>query len=62
MKSLTFCSHYLQNVDTRLTHEERNYDGTPIGVARNCQLERITLEQVHRHVLFNYDIIDPYIR
>ena len=61
-ESLTFCSRYLQNVDTRLTREERNYDGTPIGVARKCRLERITLEQAHRHVLFNYDIIDPYIR
>ena len=59
---LVFCSHYLQNVDTRLTREERNYDDNPIGVSRKYRLERITLEQAHRHVIFNNDIIDTYRR
>ncbi|KAK7293883.1 hypothetical protein RJT34_16760 [Clitoria ternatea] len=59
---LTFCSRYLKDdVQTKFNRPMRNLDGL-IGDGVMTSLEPLVWEQEHRYVLFNSDIIEPYIK
>ena len=61
---LTFCSRYLDDVETKLTRPSRNSSceevGRGLGKGRSVYLDPITREQGHRYVLANSDSITPY--
>ena len=59
---LTFCSRYLHDVETKLTHEDRNTDGVPIGVGLQHEEDHEILEKAHRYVLFNTKSVELYRR
>lgn len=59
---LTHCSRYMSDgVQTKFNKPPRNLDG-PVGEGVMTTLEPLTWEQAHRYVLFNCDIIKPYIK
>ena len=53
-ESLTFCSRYLDSVETVFTRPARNIDDAK-GSITNITLDPISLMQAHRYVLFNND-------
>jgi hypothetical protein len=59
---LTYCSRYLSDdVQTKFNNPPRNLDG-PVGEGVMTTLQPLTWEQAHRYVLFNCDIMKPYIK
>ena len=61
---LTFCSRYLNDVETKLNRRPRNYEGEQegrgLGKGKLILLDDIAYEQAHRYVLANSDIVDPF--
>ena len=74
---MTFCSRYLEDIETRLNRPSRNYDGGgdstvqlpifkmhghPFGKETTTMLDSEILSKAHQYVLFNCDAVDPFIR
>lgn len=72
---LTFCSRYLQDVETTFTRPQRNSDhqdsvepflfssgGRILGKAEGVVLDNMALAQAHRYVLLHYEGITQYRR
>jgi len=58
-ESLTFCSRFLHNVETKSNRVDRYIDGY-IGSPTRTSLSTIEFAQVHRCILFSQDIIEKY--
>ena len=67
---LTFCSRYMKDTETRLCRPERNDDdnvdestgrGRTIGAAIIKSLSRDELDKAHRNVLFNAEVVAPFL-
>ncbi|XP_077251807.1 uncharacterized protein LOC143891036 [Tasmannia lanceolata] len=74
---LTFCSRYLEGVQSKLNRPVRNDEdahvemeegfsifslaGRPLGEVKSCPLDQTTIEQAHRYVLFNCPAVIPFI-
>ncbi|XP_077248875.1 uncharacterized protein LOC143888370 [Tasmannia lanceolata] len=74
---LTFCSRYLEGVESKLNRPVRNDEdghvemeegfsifslaGRPLGEVKSCPLDQTTIEQAHRYVLFNCPAVSPFI-
>ncbi|KAK5771497.1 hypothetical protein PVK06_047706 [Gossypium arboreum] len=71
---MTFCSRYLEDVETRLNRPNRNAGlndhnlaetylfqsyGEPIGKVEIVELDDISWIQAHRYVLFHHDLVEP---
>ncbi|KAK5846280.1 hypothetical protein PVK06_002563 [Gossypium arboreum] len=71
---MTFCSRYLEDVETRLNRPNRNAGlndhnlaetylfqsyGEPIGKVEIAELDDISWIQAHRYVLFHHDLVEP---
>ncbi|KAK5811424.1 hypothetical protein PVK06_026755 [Gossypium arboreum] len=71
---MTFCSRYLEDVETRLNRPSRNAGlsdhnldetylfqsyGEPIGKVEIAKLDDISWIQAHRYVLFHHDLVEP---
>ncbi|KAK5771855.1 hypothetical protein PVK06_048106 [Gossypium arboreum] len=71
---MTFCSRYLEDVETRLNRLSRNAGlndhnlaetylfqsyGEPIGKVEIAELDDISWIQAHRYVLFHHDLVEP---
>ncbi|XP_077252318.1 uncharacterized protein LOC143891659 [Tasmannia lanceolata] len=72
---LTFCSRYLEGVESKLNRPLRNDEdvqceieegfsmfsttGRPLGEGKTRPLDRATIEQAHRYVLFNCHAVAP---
>lgn len=77
-KSLAFCSQYFQDVETRFNRPRRNYEGEsdlqkhplfplspngrPVGHGEMFDLDETSWLQAHRYILFNCDIVSPYLQ
>ena len=73
-ESLTFCSRYLENVDTRFNRPSRYHPDPMEGGARNIfdlvgtvvgkkdvvRLNQKELDEAHQYVLFNVDELQPW--
>lgn len=62
---ITFCSRYLQNVETKFNQSGRNEadsHGRPHGASTSTHLTDIEIEQAHRYVLFNSLPVNKFIR
>ncbi|XP_038973330.1 uncharacterized protein LOC103721483 [Phoenix dactylifera] len=72
---LTFCSRYLEGVETALNRPPRNFDivenaeiykfssaGRVLGTVKSIVLDQKSLAQAHRYVLLHNDIISEYRR
>lgn len=67
---LTFCSRYLQDVETKSCRPDRNCEtghdyvshegGRRLGKANDFILDDITYIQAHRYVLVNSEIVAPF--
>lgn len=72
---LTFCSRYLEDVETRFNRVGRNDDegstaaarlpifstqGRPFGKVVTETLDQETLVKAHQYVLFNCDAVDKF--
>ncbi|XP_077247212.1 uncharacterized protein LOC143886926 [Tasmannia lanceolata] len=73
---LTFCSRYLEGVESKLNRPVRNDEdahvemeegfsifslaGRPLGEVKSCPLDQTTIEQAHRYVLFNCPAVIPF--
>ena len=70
---MTFCSRYLEDVETRLNRTNRNAGlndhnlaetylfqsyGEPIGKVEIAELDDISWIQAHRYVLFHHDLVE----
>jgi hypothetical protein len=51
---VTFCSAYLSNAPTIHNRLQRNADGCR-GAGTRVNLDRITMIQIHRYIMFNSD-------
>lgn len=56
---LTFCSRYLDSVETVFNRPSRNVEDAS-GSITNFELDQKSWTQAHRYVLFNSDEIIPY--
>ncbi|XP_020090215.1 uncharacterized protein LOC109711523 isoform X3 [Ananas comosus] len=56
---MTFCSRYLDSVETIFNRPARNIDGS-IGATSHIHLDQKTWMQAHRYVLFNSNEINPF--
>ncbi|KAK5811764.1 hypothetical protein PVK06_027132 [Gossypium arboreum] len=71
---MTFCSRYLEDVETRLNRPTRNARlndhnlaetylfqsyGEPIDKVEIAELDDISWIQAHRYVLFHHDLVEP---
>ena len=76
-ESLTFCSMYLRDIETRFNHIERNYDWEasldkhlsifstcwrPLEKGRLVQFDDKNLKQVHWYLLNNYPKVQPLLK
>ncbi|KAH7850737.1 hypothetical protein Vadar_002263 [Vaccinium darrowii] len=68
-ESMTFCSRYLHDVETKLRRPMRNYDvgdnpeilkGRALGKGKGFVLSSTSRAQAHRYMLFNTASIAPY--
>ncbi|KAH7854722.1 hypothetical protein Vadar_017137 [Vaccinium darrowii] len=65
---MTFCSRYLDDVESKLNQPMRNYDGgdegqvggRPLGKEEKFSLSLIQKAQDHHYILFNTDSVIPY--
>ena len=51
---VTFCSRYLHDASTFHNRPQRNQDGSK-GVGTRFDMNRITMKQIHRYIMFNSD-------
>jgi hypothetical protein len=51
---ITFCSRYLNNAPTFHNRPQRNSDGSK-GAGTRVTLNRLTMHQIHRYIVFNSD-------
>jgi hypothetical protein len=51
---VTFCSRYLENAPTFHNRPLRNPDGSK-GAGTRVRLNRLTMHQIHRYIVFNSD-------
>ena len=51
---VTFCSRYLHDVPTFHIRPQRHQDGSK-GAGTRFDMNRITIEQIHRYIMFNSD-------
>jgi hypothetical protein len=51
---VTFCSRYLDNAPTFHNRPQRNSDGSK-GAGTQVSLNRLTMNQIHRYIVFNFD-------
>jgi hypothetical protein len=51
---MTFCSMYLNNALTFHNRLQRNQDGSK-GVGTRFDMNRITIKQIYRYIMFNSD-------
>jgi len=58
-ESLTFCSRFLHNVETKSNRVDRYIDGY-VGAPIEMCLNKIEYDQLHRYILFNWDSIEKY--
>lgn len=58
-ESLTFCSRFLHNVETKSNRVDRYIDGY-IGATTHASLSKLERDQAHRCIIFNLDIIEIY--
>lgn len=74
---ITHCSRYFEGVETRFNQPARNDDtieltpmpdaplpiilGRLIGKVKNIIFDNQTLMQAHRYVLYNSDLVTPFI-
>ncbi|XP_077217923.1 uncharacterized protein LOC143852426 [Tasmannia lanceolata] len=67
---LTFCSRYLEGVESKLNRPVRNDEdveskfslaGRPLGEVKSYPLVQATIEQAHRYVLFNCHAVFSFI-
>jgi len=58
-ESLTFCSRFLHNVETKSNRMERYIDGY-YGSATHTSLTKLEHDQVHRYIIFNLDTIEIF--
>lgn len=58
---MTFCSRYLDSVETIFNRPARNIDGS-IGAISHIHLDQKTWMQAHRYVLFNSNEVNPFRR
>jgi hypothetical protein len=49
---VTFCSRYLDNAPTFHNKPQRNPDGSK-GAGMQVTLNRLTMHQIHRYIVFN---------
>lgn len=77
-ESLAFCSQYLEGVDPTHNKPGKNYDedlelvshllfplsteGRPLGHIDMFDLDETSWIQAHRYVLFNCDVVSPYLQ
>jgi hypothetical protein len=54
MELVTFCSRYLDNAPTFHNRPQRNHDGSK-GAGTRVTLNRLTMHQIHRYIVFNSD-------
>ncbi|CAN6455265.1 unnamed protein product [Victoria cruziana] len=59
---MSFCSQYLNEVETRCNRAPRNEDGQIIGAIEAFALEENTLQQTHQYVLFNSPCVTQFIQ
>ena len=66
---MTFCSRYLDDVESKLNRPIRNYDvsdnpgillGHALGKGKGFALDNTSWVQAHRYVLFNTTAVVPY--
>lgn len=65
---MTFCSRYLDDVESKLNRPVRNDDGgdagqvggRPLGKQERFSLNLLQKTQAHRYILFNTESITPY--
>jgi hypothetical protein len=50
-KLVTFCSRYLHDAPTFHVRLQRHWDGSKGGF----DMDRITIKQIHRYIMFNLD-------
>ncbi|XP_021755724.1 uncharacterized protein LOC110720934 [Chenopodium quinoa] len=73
-ETITFCSRYLESVETIFSRPKRNEDGVPnfytylynsggrvLGKKDNVRLDDESLKQAHRYVLLHSDEIKPVL-
>jgi hypothetical protein len=53
-EQVTFCSRYLNDAPTFNNRPQRNQDGSK-GVGTRFDMDRITMKQIHRYIMFNSD-------
>ncbi|KMZ63804.1 hypothetical protein ZOSMA_399G00030 [Zostera marina] len=58
-ESMTFCSRFLHNVETKSNRTERYIDGY-YGASTYTSLTKLEHGQVHRYIIFNLDIIEIF--
>jgi hypothetical protein len=51
---VTFCSRYLDNAPTFYNRPQRNPDGSK-GAGTRVSLNHLTMNQIHRFIMFNFD-------
>jgi hypothetical protein len=51
---ITFCSRYLNNAPTFHNRPQRNPDGSK-GAGTRVTLNWLTMHQIHRYIVFNFD-------
>nr|XP_027124355.1 uncharacterized protein LOC113741067 [Coffea arabica] len=67
---MTFCSMYLDNIESKLNRPPRNYEGEylnrqigrPLGKEEVIYLDDVSWVQAHRYVLGNLETVDPFRR
>ena len=76
-ESLTFCSRYIEDIETRFNRPRRVCDktgdnepflssifpqgGKPVGGSSNFTLTQMQKLQAHRYVLLNCPIVTPFV-
>ncbi|KMZ59777.1 hypothetical protein ZOSMA_65G01110 [Zostera marina] len=58
-ESMTFCSRFLHNVETKSNRTERYIDGY-YGASTHTSFTKLEHGQVHRYIIFNLDIIEIF--
>lgn len=58
---LTFCSRYLNNVETKINRPLRSNDESVIGGAQPFVLSEVERRQTHQYILFNCEKVTPYL-
>ncbi|KMZ75649.1 hypothetical protein ZOSMA_112G00650 [Zostera marina] len=58
-ESMTFCSRFLHNVETKSNRTERYIDGY-YGASTHTSLTKLEHGQVHQYIIFNLNIIEIF--